>query len=176
MRDFTVYKKLPENPVRKLVEQYPIGKFPKQTRRLKRYSCFPLRNPSSISSLQTHFFDNSFRLPYIEPFHSTKSWKFKRDSTPIESPVSLTEKSFLSYVHVFTALKIHHQISSFSFSFTQRLLFYNHEVTGRLSHVCNQPIKAYVFFATSKENFVTDQKFELDLSCSQIMPLLALCK
>ena len=99
VRDFTVYKKLPENPVRKLVEQYPIGKFPKQTRRLKRYSCFPLRNPSSISSLQTHFFDNSFRLPYIEPFHSTKSWKFKRDSTPIESPVSLTEKSFLSYVH-----------------------------------------------------------------------------
>lgn len=116
VRDFTVYKKLPQNPVRKLVEQYPIAKFPKQTRRLKRYSCFPLRNPSSISSLQTHFFDNSFRLPYIEPFHSTKSWKFKRDSTPIESPVSLTEKSFLSYVHVFTALKIHHQISSFSFS------------------------------------------------------------
>lgn len=49
-------------------------------------------------------------------------------------------------------------------------------MTERLSHVCNQSIKAYVFFATSKENFVTDQKFELDLSCSQVIPLLALCK
>lgn len=116
-----VYKKLPENPVRKLVEQYSIGKFPKQTGRLKRYSCFPLRNLSSISSLQTHPFDASFRLPYIEPFTWRKVGNLK-EIRLLLGVLCHWLKSSLSYVHVFTALKFN--ITSLSFLFLYLCFFF----------------------------------------------------
>ena len=109
----------------------------------------------------------------------TKSWKFQRDSTPVGSPVSLTEIIYLLCTCIHRAQNSTSHLYLFFFSiyvsFSQRLLFYNHGVTGRLPHVCNQPIKAYVFFATRKDNFATDQKFRTN-SCGQVIPLLALCE